>query len=393
MKKLLFLLILLSFNSFSQSIFEIDGKFGLKGNDSTLLLKPEYEQIHLYYSLYEVNKSFQIKIKNKMKVFFGEGDLKEGLDSFSETEGRTPPKYVTVQLNGKRGLFRLSKNGSSLKRVLPTKFQSFQAIYNQSRTDFEEGEIQLFLLQKGNKWAITPIKNQKIRRANYEFDSLAFERSSKNWVLAKKSGKWGFIDKQNLKIKTGFIYSQKPDFRFENTYFIERLSNRNKRYLILNKKNNSIETLEYFNLSKSQFGGLIGKKNGYWGVVHTSGITLLPFKYDGISFKGNHALKLCKNEKFGLAFYSDSEVSEEPESDSFSENYHPIEVKVPLAFDNITKKNALYFVQKGSFFGIYSQKGQLILPAEYDKIEKLRRETELIVEKKWKARCNFIQRK
>ncbi|MFT6962681.1 MAG: hypothetical protein ACJAWV_002412 [Flammeovirgaceae bacterium] len=385
MKILIFLasfFFLISTSLSAQRVFEQNGKFGLKGNDSTLLLKPEYEQINLCYSIGDINTSFQIRINNDFDDFFGdedfgEGDLEEDLDSFSEIEGRTPPKYVTVQANGKRGLFKLDNDRKELEEILPVKFSSFQVFGEKIRVNLGRPH-QLFLLQKEGKWAMFSPENQKLKKANYQFDSLYLQTEVNNWVLAKKAGKWGFIDRRNPNLKVNYIYPQKPDFRFKNTYSVETLPNKDYRCVIVTKKGNSINTTEYLNLSGSKLDALIGQKNGSWGIVHTSGAVLLPFEYDKITFNNRtRVFKLLKNEKIGMAFFAESGYSE-------TLNHYPIELRVPAEFDKIKKLETVYLVQKATLLGAYSQKGQLILPVEYDKVEKIYRESKFIVTKSGK---------
>ncbi len=390
------LFFLISTSLFAQRVFEQNGKVGLKGNDSTVLLKPEYDKINLCYSLGEANTSFQIKVNNNFDGFddfggfgedeFGEGDLGTDLDSFSETEGRTPPKYVTVQLNGKRGLFGLGKNGNKLEEILPAEFQTFQAFGEESNTSFEGGKLQLLLLQKENKWAMFSPENEKLKKANYNFDSLSLENSSGNWILAKNSGKWGFIDKKNPTIKTSFIYSKKPIFKFENTFWVETLPNKDSRFVMLSKEGDTVKTSEYFNLSGTRHGGLIGRKNGNWGAVHTSGLVLLPFEYEKVTFyPSNFSFELRKNGKFGLALYSGSSIIIESDEDlAVGKTYNPIELKMPVEFDKIQRTEEIYLVEKDNKVGVYSQKGEPILPIEYDDIKKTYKKPRLIVQKNGK---------
>ncbi len=387
------LLFLISTSLFAQRIFEQNGKFGLKGNDSTVLLKPEYENINLCYSLDEVNTSFQIKIDNTFDDFggFGEDDFGEGdLDSFGETEGRTPPKYVSVQLNGKKGLFGLGKNGNKLEEILPVEFQSFQAFGEESNSSFDGGKLQILLLQKENKWAIFSPKEQKLTKVNYKFEELSVGNSaSGNWIVAKQNGKWGFVDRTNTEIKTNFIHSKKPEFKFENTFLVETLPNKDPRFVMLSKEENKVKLSEYFNLSSTRHSGLIGKKNGAWGVVHTSGIVLLPFEYEKVTFyPSNFSFELRKNGKTGLAFYSGSSIiidSVESDEDlAVGKTYNPIELKIPVEFDKIQRTEEIYLIEKNNKVGVYSQKGEPILPIEYDDIKKTYKKPRLVVQKNGK---------
>ena len=135
-----------------------------------------------------------------------------------------------------------------------------------------------------------------IDKTGKEIIPLKYENGrdfEKGIAPVKLNGKWGCINQKGEQI-IDFNYdnmwglqSSKTTYSFNYDAWNHLTVRINDKFGILNKKGKVVFPCIYDNIcNKDEYGMILAKKDGYWGVMDTLGNTIIPFKYELDYVKG-----------------------------------------------------------------------------------------------------------
>lgn len=381
MKKYNLIIILIFFysSSFSQQVYSNNGKVGLMATDSSILLKPNYSKIKIYSSPadFREDKREENQIDDNevfeevvFEVYKYEIKLKKNI------------KYARAYAQNKVGLFRIVDN--EIEEVLPIKYDDFDVFPNNLGGNYfvDSLQISLILLKKKGTWGIYSTLTQDLKKVNYKFEDLYFSDRylSNNWVFGRSNGKWGIFHTNESKWNTSFVYEKMPTCIGLN-FFMINTKNAPIKYIGMGKDGKRFDMRIYDSISKKGSNQYIGTRNEKMGVIDGSGMEILPCEYNFITKLWTNKYQLSKNGKLGLAVVGVSYVQKENTLGQ-AIAHHEFKMTIPAVFDTILPYNYVTKVKKDNKYGVYSDKGDLLLPLEYDAIEKAKYENPYFLLKK-----------
>jgi len=368
------------------AIFQKDYKFGLLRKDGRIIIPAKLDEIIIVdsnfifyrvgnnwgianskgYILYEAQFNSFIKLNDSLFLITKGGEC----DIFNRCEGNkfgiinkngnflVPLKFdgigeikdsfIEVSLNDAWGLMKL--NG---KLIIDVKYEDL--FYLCSYVWFKEN----------GKWGLMDL-NKKILIKPKFFAINRIEGS--NFIKTKIDEKWGLMNcngKEILKnefdnisyLGEGYFLVEKNNLKGVVDSFgkliidlkYKDISYSNGRFILYDGdywrfKNIKFNYLEFVN------GLLLAKKDGFFGIIDTNGITLIEFYYDSIKVFNNFIF--AKKSNYWTLFNTKFEKISE-NIDSF------------IVFENFLK------FRKSGKWGLISNNGNLFLDAEYDYIDSL----------------------
>lgn len=266
--------------------------------------------------------------------------------------------FIAIEVKGK------------LKRALPKKGEL-------SADHIQDGSGYLIVTDENGQYAYNYNTNEKL---STHFDAILFNRNSLESVVIEKNGKKGFYTEKLEeilpveyddfeKIDYGFIKTTRSGLygilspegeiileaeysKFENIYsrfFL--LEKDGKKGLVKLNTNSIVIEAEYDDITLDySTTNLVLIKDGLKGIVNKQGKVILEPKYTDIKFE-NGIMIVRDSLNYGLV-------------SSLGENVTPLEYQAIFNFGNS------YGVAKDNLFGAIDLKGNEILPAIYNKIEK-----------------------
>lgn len=205
-------------------------------------------------------------------------------------------------------------------------------------------------------------------------------------IKAKKAGKWGFINKNEVEIipfKYDFIEdfdNGKSEFRFQNGDNIGWVNREKKERLATNLEDwiDEIEALDdKINRVK------VGK---YYGLVQENDKWLVPIRYENeFNFDKSGKAIVRENERWGMIDKSGKVVIPTIYQDKIQFNHQQLacvrnngkygivnsdgKVIIPTIYDTyIYSDYEFWTVQKDGQFGMIDRKGEIVIPIEYEKV-------------------------
>ncbi len=402
MKNLLFtLLAIFSIQPiFSQTVFETEGKYGLKDEiDNSIILKAEYDQIigdGEAWILCKFNPKYKganpkqlhdsEKIKAKLdndklsvwnliefapekKIFSFLPNMRYGfLQDISEKP--IPAEFEAVQFIFPTEEFLVKKEGSyyqynPFKRKLSKKTRA-------DKLNLVDSEF--FIFERDGKWGM--MEYDFSTEIDPKYDSVKFIDDLRAFQFFR-NGEFQFLDKYDR----GKLRPTEPlqAFRTKNSDGFERmlLAKQNGNWGLLDiyadlwSIKPTYEELR-FSASKDNF---FAKKEGKWGIIGLEGNQIIPFQYEDMEEAFDNMFYVKENGKYGLFALDGEEI------------YDQWNIK----FDSLKRESGYHLVFNNGSVGLYdSFAGQLLLPISFDEInvpepveDKMSSEEGLVVSQKW----------
>lgn len=191
-------------------------------------------------------------------------------------------------------------------------------------------------------------------------------------LFVSKNGKWAIFDHLG-KQKTDFIYDEIYGTRNNFDYFNEKylfngilLTRRKSQYRYLNRNLDIVADFGYyFNAEPiSEYGFALVKKGNYYGIIDSTGKTIIPFEYSLIKhppkpYQGFYnEFYIKKGGKYGI-LNERAEPITDISYDSFERDYCKIT-------DDSTQ--VVFITRKRDLYGIININGEIILPIKYDEV-------------------------
>jgi sporulation protein YlmC with PRC-barrel domain len=262
-------------------------------------------------------------------------------------------QLACVRNNGKYGI--VNYDG---KVIIPTIYDRY--IYSDYEFWTVQKDGQFGMINKNGKIVI-PIEYEKV------FSYL------NDLALVKKSGKWGYINAAN-QIAIPFEYE------VLNSFIDGRaLAKKGNYWGMINLDNTIILSFEYDNLISESDGFINVSKGGFWGVLNSRFEVVVPFEYDRTDAL-NGFFRVEKNNKIGLftkkgamilpAFYDGLTIDEYgfkiQKDGKFGLLNNEGAAIIPMIYDEFMYfSRGLSRVKKGSYYGMISTNGKLVIPCEY----------------------------
>lgn len=336
--------------------------WGFIDKDSIVMIPFEYEFLNpfengLAYAK-QANKEFFIT-KNNLKL---EGDY-DKVDVFSHG-------LAAVRKNGKWRF--INEIG---KVVIPTIYDNVDYFRFSGLSSVSKNGKSGFINKLGEE--IIPI----IYEGAYQ------EMRDQN-VLVEKNTKWAIFDNAGKQL-TDFKYSSLENFkRAYNTDFSKDIFNRdestffengaalvenNGKFEFINKNgqdafsNNKFDSASVFDTYRNA----IVKKSGKYGIIKTDGTFKVPLVYDFIDYYDtNHFNSEYYNARKGKIYYFFNKNLKK-----IGESFEPIYNDFSISNPTVTFKNL-----KG-YYGIVDWEGNVVIPFEFDEINKIEKTDFLLIKK------------
>ncbi|MGB0521335.1 MAG: WG repeat-containing protein [Flammeovirgaceae bacterium] len=338
MKQLVFLLILLISNltdSIAQSIFEQQGKYGLKQEDGSVMLKAEYFQILPIqggqFLLCKENPNYQGVAGVQKHETPSEGINSAALDL--PCQQKTAATF-SFNANLHYGLVVSSTN------IIPANYQAIHFLADQDRYVIKQGDYYyLYNLQKKK-----PAKKPKL-------SSIC---SFGNGFIGGIAGKYGILNKA-FKFKHKPIYDQISPLN-DDIYGLEQGGD---KYVMsrFNLELITAKTVQEIYLD-SIGGNALFKQNGKYGIMEIyEGNVLIPAQYDAIrTFELKGMIRVQQNGLWGI-------LDVEGEYEYLAFQYQAIQV--------LDQKSATIRVKVAEGWKVMTlkEKFELVSNQAYEKIE------------------------
>jgi len=204
----------------------------------------------------------------------------------------------------------------------------------------------LLKAKQNNLWGIIDLKGEVIAPFVYE----AIGEYSDKRALVTRNKKCGFVDEQGkavIPVTYPFQESYINNAVFRNGYVLLKQKSKS---IVLDTAGEKISFPGYEDIGLPSEGLIPVKKNKKWGYAEMNGRIKISCSYDDAVFFENGYAKIKFNKNTGMIDKSGNVV-------------------VPFIYDDAVLKEGYFLVTKGEKIGLVSVHGQLILPAEYDRIE------------------------
>jgi predicted secreted protein len=386
MKKLLFtFLAIFSFQiPFAQTVFESEGKFGLKDEiDNSIILKAEYDQIFGEnetdgpWLLCQFNPKYKGE-NPKQKHDFAK--LRAKYDK-EELDGKI---WELIELKPKEEGFPFLPNmlygflEDVSGKPIPTKFEAIHFI-----SSFEE-----YIVKKGGSYyQYSPFKNKLNKKTRAE--KLNF--IDDEYFIFERDGKWGMMDFVfDILIKPEFdsfeYVEDLQTYKFIRNGTFQLVSEQERRQLYPKEPLQEIRTK-----SGSGFEGqIIAKQKGKWGLTQTySGIWTIKPVYENLRFSSSKEYLFAKKEgKWGIIDMEENQIiafQYEDMKEGFDNMFYvknegkyglygldgeEIYEQLGFTFDSLRfARNQEYLVYDNDKIGLYDKiNATLLLPVSFNKI-------------------------
>ncbi|MEM6722176.1 MAG: WG repeat-containing protein [Bacteroidota bacterium] len=285
----------------------------------------------------------------------------EGRFGFVDTKGteKIPLEYENIKRLGyqlqllsvqKKGLYGvLDTNGA---KVLPFKYNKIEGANGKDQFVVRSKKDVLLLVKRKGKIITKDI--EKI----YLY---------KNGAIVKSKGKFGFITQQ---ANSGFIYDTISNFSLK------------KNKIQRKRTEKQLTTYEYKKLDK-----MIVVKEDRVGLVDTLHTTLVPAKYDNVVRTRRNYYEVQQGEKKGIFFEKCNKFIPPKYDRLYMDGMTFLQVIngskrglyddatgtqiLPVEYDKIYKTRNTFTVTKDKKNGVANNKGEIIIPLKYDKIDHL----------------------
>jgi len=242
--------------------------------------------------------------------------------------------YATYELNGKWGILDITG-----KETTPPVYDKVFGYFNLYKI---KDTIHNIYVQKA---LIDVLKDDKTFYVDGEGNRQNIEEETEeliesvDWEETEINQPPSFIV---LPVTCRMIFKKGKKYGLKNT--------KNDSVLVKPKYDSLILVLDYRANKTKRF---IAKKKKFWGIIDLNNTKLLPFKYDNIVEIKTRAFLIKQKNKYGIINYKD---------------YSTI---IPTEFDSIFSDiQNYYYVVKNGLMGVYSVKGEEILPPVYKNIQK-----------------------
>ena len=343
------------------------GKYGIINIKGTIILKPIYDDVNAdgYYSDKDgyKNDGFIIRTKTDNGYKYGYTTSKgkiiiepiytqlSRINEISDNKNA----YLITSVNGKYGI---SKNK---KQLLKNEYEDIN--YNTLN--------QLFICRKQQAKGVYNLDGKAVVPMNYDEITIGGI-----YINAIKGNQSLTFDAKGNKIETKFISSLKATDKYSI------IIDQNNNYNIVDNNNNLMlkENYAYIEYYKDDY--FIVTKNGYTGIINSTGAIIVPIEYSTISkidktnileatkIKNNQIDLIDTNAKVvrGLenAQMSIADNYIKLESDK-SINYYTLEAK-QTNYKELFPNNKLYAYTQNGKWGFTDKTNQVIVPARYEAV-------------------------
>jgi len=184
-----------------------------------------------------------------------------------------------------------------------------------------------------------------------DFDGISDEYQG--YRVVKKGQQFSHLNCQNWQLSPSWNESYVSDLSFGKRYKGQWLVRKKSKYLWVDTVGKLTKLFNFYQLnSVSEVLSGVKDKNGKIGFWDRNGAELTPFHFDYVEHLRNDQYVVKMNEKMGV--YSEKGV-----------------LLIPVEFDEITPwlNGQYYMVQRGTKKGIFTKTGVELLPQEYDLIK------------------------
>lgn len=296
-------------NKFELTSFKEGKHYGIKSTkNGTVLLKPEYDRINYYQGYYLLEK-----------------DKKIGLYSVEDKKINIPVVYDSVQhsytstknqiirLKNKKGWGALNMQG---EEVMPFQFFKITFINNAGvALAKKKPESPIALYFKGKSF-----KKELTKADVYN-----------NVVIATFKGKHGMLGEGKEVLP--FVY----DSIFISSSIYNALPKEKRRK-------------EAYKTYSSDIANLIVIKDKKYGVVDAQGNVVVPVTFDDITYDSSRKIFKIKSGKLTGVYFQDAKVITD------------------IIYDEVTADGMSLIIIKDKKRGLMDYKGNILIPAEYDKL-------------------------
>jgi hypothetical protein len=252
-----------------------EGKKGIVNFDGTIVIPCEYDKFSIvqWRSQYDFRNidSFFIAFKNNKKgVISAKNEIIIPFEFAEEDVFYFYHNVVYINKNNKIGAYDLKGN-----LLFPFEYENQDNFRN----------IEINILKKEDKMVLIDFKNGKILSEPYQYIYVISGLSESKTIsaLVHDNGKMGSLDK-NFKLSIPIEYDELSFGASNNENHLK--AKKNGKYGIIDSKNNVIlpcvyERLEFY---KDKF---LATKDGMMGVITIDGKTIIPFNYLNILWQAN----------------------------------------------------------------------------------------------------------
>lgn len=323
------------------AVFKKDGRYGFLKIDGSVAVDAIYESVgHFNDGIAAVRVDGRWGFINEN----GEVVIKPRFENSSAPYFRENLAYVVI--NGKYGF--IDKEGNEVISPVFEKAYAFEGDLAMVKTDGKVGFV-----DKSGNMVIPPA-----------YDSVSANWNTGVWregyAVVKVANKTGLIDRKGNTVIPP-VYDDVEFFATrasgiltigEETYY--EISVKPHATGIISSKGLIVEP-EYDKISPYSEGLSAAKKNGKWGYLDTEGHVALPFEYDNASsFKGNYA-RVTKDTRTFVIDRAGHEICDKVEE---------------LRFGCDDPLEGFFAGKKDGKYGLLDDKGNFILPCEFDGIER-----------------------
>ena len=306
-----------------------DNKWGVIDSTGNTVIDPSYKEMIIvpnsksgvFICTYDVNYEtgeYKTKALNeKNQEIFTQYEKIEPMQNQDKSGNIWYEKNVLkVQKDGKYGLINFDG-----KEVIPTEYDEI-AVIPQIENSFK--------VKKDNKYGIVDSDGKTVIQAQYtDIDVLGKDNKS-GFIVKKDDGKYGIVDYSNtLILEAKYDSIEKV---YGNDMYVVTLDGKQK---LVNKLGNDVLTDGFDSIKQilaNQENAVIFTKSGKYGVIKTTGETLIDPEYDNLEETKVGTFIASKDGKYGIIDINKEE-------------------KLPFEYNSITfsEKADLYVAEDSNF--------------------------------------------
>lgn len=361
------------------SVFDENGKYGLKNQDGTVVVPCDYDKIN--HAVWR-GRGWYLEKNGKWGAVNERG------------EWMFPVEYDDIKdrLEGGHFLTKNSKMGfSNSEGVLTIDFLYDKLVNYSSSWDGAEAKL-------GEKWGYVDKDGNVVVPIEYDYVSLCAD----GMIKVEKDNKYGFYNIKG-RIVIDIIYDYANDFT--SSFPGVTVVRKNNKSGVINLYGGPVLPLEYEDIIIDAPNVYRVKKDGTFGIIDRDGNVLFPFKYKDLGSFDNEGVAYAANDAYLYGYVDKDDHVLIPfqylRAENFKGKYAIVSmsgqrkgvidrcgtVVVPLSFNYvyISSWNDVAEVESKGKKGVYDLKNGYYLPCIFKKVRPGERDKEGVLECKcWK---------
>lgn len=342
MKIIYFLLIILSFNIFSQDLYPYlkFGKYGYCNKKKEIIIEPKFDFAYPFMenaAIVKINSKYGLLYKNGEFLISPEYDDISLVDIVKEN-------YIDVDYVGYYYLLKNSNKFTIYTYYLEKIANNIRELFNKSNSSYDYLEFifpNFIIAKKENKYGVISINNDIYIPFEYDF----IDRPSNSLVRVKKNNLTSFINIKNQTIIPPYKNTITEDMNFSEGYAILCYNN---NWTLFDSTGKIIKKLNINDAYEFREGLAAVKVKNKYGFIDTKGNFVIQPLYDLATNFRDGITFVKKNNRFYYISKDGTILNQTPivDAQDFWDGY------AACSFDGVN-------------YGVLDKNGKIIIPFQY----------------------------